>query len=139
MKDWTKRLTPPTLTVLVAAAALVGPAAAQRPDDRAGPLGVGAASNLAASAERPDNRGGLLGVGSVANANAAESAVHVRPDDRDGIRGPVLGGTPVTSVTITSDHFAWRDAFLGAGTTLGLIVLAGLLALTIRARRVITP
>jgi hypothetical protein len=162
MKDRRRRLVPTTLTVLLAGAALVGPAAAQRPDDRAGPLGVGAVSNATGSTARPDDRGGPLGVGSVAAAiplaatrpddrdavrgpvlggsAAAATAAPLRPDDRDGLRGPVLAGTAAAPAATMSDGFVWRDAFFGAGATLGLVMLAGLLTLTVRARgRMVTP
>jgi hypothetical protein len=144
MRDTNRRLAPATLTMLLAAAALAAPAMAQRPDDRAGPLGVGAISYPAASAERPDNRGGLLGIGSIAGA---VSAVPLRPDDRAGLRGPMLGTTSAAvaaaqaaRVTTTNDGIAWRDAFFGAGATLIVVLLAGVLMLTLRGRRrVITP
>jgi hypothetical protein len=76
--------------------------AADRPDNRAGPLGIGTQQvGTAASAQgiRPDNRGGLLGVGTqVATDQSdavsrylghsqASSAQGIRPDNRGGLFG----------------------------------------------------
>jgi hypothetical protein len=42
---------------------------------------------------------------------------------------------PSTTVTGTDDGFNWSDASVGAGSTLGLVLLAGMAAFTIRRSR----
>lgn len=76
--------------VLGLALAALGSSAAQagtRPDDRAGPLGVGT-PGAQSSAIRPDDRAGPLGVGT--DVVARYLVIHqgaVRPDDRAGTLG----------------------------------------------------
>jgi hypothetical protein len=66
-----------------------------------------------------------------------ESGVAMRPEDRAGTRGPgVLPLTsPAPSTAAGSDGFAWSEAAVGAGFTLGLVLLGGAAAVVIRQRR----
>jgi hypothetical protein len=96
--------------VLSVVAAFV-PAAlgADRPDDRAGPLGVGSVAT--AVVVHPNDRAGPLGVGSAA------PVVVVHPNDRAGPLGvgsaaPVVVETPVASTGID-----WADPLVIAGLT----------------------
>jgi hypothetical protein len=143
--------------VVVAAAVLAGGALGGRPDDRAGLHGVGGISAVSTQAVRPDDRSGLRGVGGVARVSgtAVQAAIRpddragrpgvgalqpispgtpTRPDDRAGVRGPGTPRAAAAPVASTSASFAWEDAFVGAGATFGLIMLAGALALTLRSR-----
>jgi hypothetical protein len=79
--------------------------AATRPDDRAGPLGVGMAA-VQSSAVRPDDRAGPLGIGAqpvaadtsdVVSRYAANHPAAVRPDDRAGPLG--IGIQPLAADT----------------------------------------
>jgi hypothetical protein len=150
----------------LAGAALVagGAQAADRPDDRAGLLGVGAA---AATQSTPDafERAVLRHAGAttavpdaferavarqapVAAPDAFERAVlresattPVRPDDRAGIRGPgIAASTAPVSVSVDETGFQWGDALFGAVAAIGAVLLAAAATLTIRHRgRVIMP
>jgi len=111
------------IATTAAALALVGPgwaAAAERPDDRAGPLGVGGAAALAST------------------GGGADSAV-LRPDDRATLRGPGAVDSSVlvaTAVPATADGFDWTDAAIGALGAIAVVVLAGALGLAaVRARQ----
>jgi hypothetical protein len=143
---------------LVAAAVLAGTAQADRPDDRARMLGVGAISSAVATPDvferaairamrdgvvRPDDRPGLRGVGGIASVPAVPDAFEravlrlampVRPNDRGGLQGPGSVATGVPSVTSVSDGFQWSDAAFGAAAAFGFVLLAGAAALTIRHR-----
>ena len=98
------------IAATAAALALVGPgwaAAAERPGDRAGPLGVGGAAALAST------------------GGGADSAV-LRPDDRGTLRGPGAVVSPVviaTAVPATADGFDWTDAAIGALGAIVVVVL----------------
>jgi hypothetical protein len=155
MKARLGRLTRALPPVVVAAAVLAGGALGGRPDDRAGLHGVGGISAVSIQAVRPDDRSGLLGVGGVSGTaartairpddragrpgvgpfEAVSSGTPTRPDDRAGGRGPgtTRAGTAAAAST-SAAPFAWEDAFLGAGATFGLLMLAGALALTLRSR-----
>jgi hypothetical protein len=108
-----------------AAFALVAPswaAGAERPDDRAGPLGVGAAQALAST-------------------GAADGSTVLRPDDRATLRGPgavdstVVVATPGT-IAAAADGFDWTDAAIGAAGAIAVMVLAGALGVAaVRARQ----
>ena len=113
---------------LATAAAFVGGAQADRPNDRAGMLGVGATG-----AQTP-----------IAAPDVFERAVirhqaPLRPDDRGGLHGSGLalaGSLPVAS-GVTGDGFDWGDATFGAASALGLVLLGVAAVLTIRRRRLI--
>jgi hypothetical protein len=95
--------------LFVVAAFVPAALAADRPDDRAGPLGVG--STEPAVVAHPNDRAGPLGVGST------EPAVVVHPNDRAGVLGvgsvaPVVVETPVASTGID-----WADPLVIAGLT----------------------
>ena len=118
-----------TTLVLAAFALLVPNALAQRPDDRGGMLGVGAAA-ATISATRPDDRAEGRGPGALAR----DTSVSTRPDDRAGLRGP--GSVPIAVVTSSADGFDWTDASVGAVGAFGLaLILFGMFAVTTRTRR----
>jgi hypothetical protein len=154
-----------TLCAALAGAALAagGAQAADRPDDRAGRLGVGA---VAATQSAPDafERAVLRQAGTTAAPDAFERAVvsqapvavpdaferavlreaattPVRPDDRAGARGPgIVATSPTLSVSADETGFQWDDALFGAGAAIGAVLLAAAATLTIRHRgRVIMP
>lgn len=92
--------------LLLAAAVLVSAASAERPDDQAGPIGIGRVT----APTRPV-AGGL---GTV---------------DQPGLRTP--GGvyaseqpTPAPATTATADGFDWQAAGIGVALGLGLALLA---------------
>ena len=108
-----------------AALALVAPswaAGAERPDDRAGPLGVGAAQALTST-------------------GTADGSTVLRPDDRATLRGPgavdstVVVATP-WAIAAAADGFDWTDAAIGAAGAIAVMVLAGALGVAaVRARQ----
>jgi hypothetical protein len=148
-----------------AALAAGGAHAVDRPDDRAGLLGVGAAAAGRAVLPAPDaferaalrsssariavpdafERAAARGA-AAPPADAFERAVErasagaaVRPDDRPGTRGPGLAPV-VLERAAAGEAFGWGDALVGAGAALGAVLVAGAAALTIRHRgRVILP
>jgi hypothetical protein len=134
--DMQKRWTFTWLVVLGLAVVAIGAAAAQaatRPDDRAGPLGVGTAP------VRPDDRAGLRGAAPDQSDAISRYLIRhagstaVRPDDR---AGPLGVGTPEPSIQIVeSSGFDWGDAGLGAGITAALVVLALGAMLLLRSNR----
>ena len=105
-----------------------------RPDDRAGLLGVGAASALATKLTAiPD---------AFERAVARSTDAVARPDDRGDARGPGVYFTvpPVASAAIAADGFEWGDASAGAGAMLMAILLAAGVAVSLRHRgRTILP
>jgi hypothetical protein len=124
----------------LASVVVVGGAhAAQRPDDRGGRIGVGAAH---AVAQPPDvfERAVLRNTSTpppdaFERAVLRQASVVVRPDDRGGVRGPGAGPTVLSvSVTPTEDGFGRDDALLGAGM-LAVVLLGAAATLTIRHRR----
>jgi hypothetical protein len=150
----------------VAGAALVagGAQAADRPDDRAGLLGVGAVAAAQASPdafERAVRRHGgattaipdvferaVSRQALVAAPDAFERAVlresgtaSLHPDDRAGTRGPgVVATSAPVSVSVDETGFQWGDALFGAAAAIGAVLLAAAATLTIRHRgRVIMP
>ena len=157
MKAQMRRFARAMPPVLLLAAVLAGSALAERPDDRAGPLGVGgvSATTTLERAVRPDDRPGLLGVGSIEGQSLTSTArpddrdvrigggaldselrsAPIRPDDRAGVRGPGARVATASVAASTGDPFEWGDAFLGAGTAFGLLMLVGALTLTLRSRR----
>jgi len=82
---------------------------AERPDDRAGPRGVGSVAPVVVV--RPDDRAGPRGVGSVA------PAVVVRPDDRAGPRGVGSFAPVVVEAPVASTGIDWADPLVIAGLT----------------------
>ena len=126
------------LGLAVALATAGGAAAGDRPDDRAGMLGVGAAEVVAV----PDafERAAARHASTASVPDAFERAVireqasTVRPDDRGGQRGPGAVPTVPTSVAAEGDSgMAWGDAAFGAGAMLGLALL-GMAIVGIRRR-----
>ena len=122
-----------------AAALATGAPAADRPNDRAGMLGVGATQVVVV----PDAfERAVLRSTELAAPDAFERAVlrasntGPRPDDRAGARGP--GAMPLTVASVTAaranDGFAWGDAFVGAAGVLSILLLGTATMLTIRHR-----
>ena len=99
-----------------------------------------AAAGSAVAADRPDDRAGPLGVGAVALAQASEvDGAVVRPDDR-AVRGAgSLAAAAPASVAVVapaSTGFDWTDAAIGAIGGILAAVLAGALGLAaVRARQ----
>jgi hypothetical protein len=113
------------VAALAAAAILAGGALAQRPDDRAGAIGVGGTT--------PDAFERAVDAKVAAAPDAVERAVNARFADG------VSGGT-ATSASSTASGFQWADAALGAAVTIGLLMLGVALVATARRRaRVILP
>jgi hypothetical protein len=110
-----------SIVSLVVVAFLAPAALAERPDDRAGLIGVGLAAGAPASSARPDDSGDLRGPGAFASATTQTA---VRPDDRTGVRGPGLA--PIVVARPSSSGFDWADAGIGALGAFGLaLVLFG--------------
>ena len=83
----------------------------------------------AALAQRPDDRAGMIGVGSVTVPAQVVPASATRPDDRADARGPGIFAAGPTTILIASDGFDWSDAGIGLAGGLGLALVAvGLLA-----------
>lgn len=130
---------------------------ASRPDDRAGLLGVGAASSAAAprtielgsipylshgigvDQRRFDGQEQALGLAGDAVARSTTAAT--RPDDRGSARGPgVYFSAPPVPASSSTDDFQWGDASTGAGAMLAAMLLVAGLAVSIRHRsRAILP
>jgi hypothetical protein len=120
-----------SIVSLVVAACLAPAALAERPDDRAGVIGVGGASVATVSAARPDDSGAQRGPG----AFASTEQTSVRPDDRAGVRGPGLAPTVFLTQT-PSSGFDWGDAGIGALGAFGLaLLLFGTMQVVTRQRR----
>jgi hypothetical protein len=136
MKAQAQRLVGSISVALVAAAIGAGAALADRPDDRAGMLGVGAtSSSVGEQPGHPNDRAGLLGVGGLSSVEV-QAVIPVRPDDRGGIRGPGSEAAETPSVTTFSDDgFQWGDAAFGAGAALSLGLLAAGAMAALRHRR----
>jgi hypothetical protein len=83
--------------------------------------------NYVAQGTRPDDRAGIHGVNGPSFMTAPTQTTNaVRPDDRAGIRG--IGSTTAAASEISvgrASNFDWGDAGVGAGSTLGLVLLAG--------------
>jgi len=103
-----------------------------RPDDRGGIRGPNGPSFMADPAQttvgvRPDDRGGIRGPNGPSFMTApAQTTIAVRPDDRAGIRG--IDSTTVAASEVSlagASGFDWGDAGIGAGSTLGLVLIAG--------------
>jgi hypothetical protein len=97
-----------------------------------------AVAGPAAALERPDDRGGPIGVGAVALAQASEVTV-IRPDDR-AVRGAGIAAAAAPSgvavVAPASAGFDWADAAIGAIGGIAATVLAGALGVAaVRARQ----
>ena len=138
-----------------AAVLATGAPAADRPDDRAGMLGVGATQVVVVpdAFERAVLRStelappdaferAVLRSTELAPPDAFERAVlrvsnaGPRPDDRAGARGPGAMPSTVASVAAAraNDGFAWGDAFVGAAGVLSILLLGTATMLTIRHR-----
>ena len=92
----------------------------------------------AVSHARPDDRAGPLGIGAVTVPRRVVAprldAPTGRPDDRGGVRGPgaSTASLPSTAAASVQSTFQWDDAALGAGAVLGLLLFGGAVGLTIR-------
>jgi hypothetical protein len=123
--------------VVLAGVALLagGVQASDRPDDRAGAIGVGgvAAPAPTGAFERAVERH----VAEMLYDPFAGDAGPVRPDDRGGVRGPGMVATSMSANAAVgpADEFAWGDAAFGAAVMFGLLVALGAFAtLTVRNR-----
>jgi hypothetical protein len=147
MKAQAQRFTGTIVLAFAAAMILAGGAQAERPDDRAGALGVGATAG-------PDALERALDIGLGARAtepmpdaferalNIELAAAAVRPDDRGTVRGPGIDPGPATtsSSLVSRVGFQWDDAAVGGAAVLGVLMLGAAVLLTIRHRgRVILP
>jgi len=121
--------------LLVAAMLLVSAALAERPDDRAGTIGVGSVTASAADPARPDDRAGLRGPGAVAVSSKQTISSAVRPDDRPDARGPGAITAGPTTILVSSDGFDWSDAGVGLAGGIGLALLAAGLLATVTHRQ----
>ena len=147
MKAQAQRMIGTLVLALATGAVAVGTAQADRPDDRAGMLGVGgtavvsstvspdwleraAARELAHDVVLPNDRAGLLGVGAVSASTQAPASDWF---ERAALRATTAA--PLGDVPAVDDGFQWGDAAFGAGAVSGLILLAAAGALTIRHRR----
>lgn len=76
---------------------------------------------------RPDDRGGIRGANTPSVMTASSpTTVAVRPDDRGGVRG--IGSTKVAASEVSvsgGSGFDWSAAGIGAGSMLGLVLIAG--------------
>jgi hypothetical protein len=157
MKAQAQRLIGSISLALAAAAIVAGGAQADRPDDRAGMLGVGSVSAVAApdAFERAVNRAqagavpdaferavNIAQAGAVPDAferavDIAQSATTIRPDDRGDARGPgaIVVAQPAPIQPASHDRFAWGDAAVGAGATLGFLTLGAVFLVATRQRR----
>jgi hypothetical protein len=86
-------------------------------------------------ATRPDDRSGVRGIESQSvTPDLSEVQRHVkadayvsqstRPDDRAGFRGPGTVRTPEV-VAVKGDGFDWKDAGIGAGAMIGIVLVLG--------------
>lgn len=103
-----------------------------RPDDRSGIRGPNGPSFMTAPGQsavgiRPDDRGGIRGPNGPSFMTApAQTTAAVRPDDRAGIRGIDSTTVAASEVSVSgTSKFDWGDAGVGAGSTLGLVLIAG--------------
>lgn len=129
------RIVSTSILTLVVAALLAPAALAERPDDRAGLIGVGGAVAASSASDRPDDSAAVRGPG----AFASTIETSVRPDDRVGVRGPGLAPTVVLTQT-PSSGFDWGDAGIGALGAFGLaLLLFGTMQVVTRQRRSHAP
>ena len=127
-------------TALAGAVLLAGGAqAAERPDDRAGMIGVGAAQAVEAPPDAFERA--ALRQASTAPPDAFERAVArratvaTRPDDRAGARGPgTVSPTLSPSADPAEPNIGWNEALLGAAGILVVLLLGAAATLTIRHR-----
>lgn len=124
MNNPVRRMRGTLVLALVVAAGFAGAAAAERPNDRAGALGVGATAASVAQrhAVIPNDRGGLLGIGAIETPAAAATSTDAS-----------------VSAAASDEGFQWGDAALGAATALGVVLLGlvGFLAARQRTRMVL--
>lgn len=131
-KTTTRKISGAMALTLIGAALAASPALAERPDDRGGMLGVGAAGAGAATPTAvPDV---------FERAVARSVTVPARPDDRGDARGPgaYFSAPPLPGSAVSADGFAWDDASVGAGAVLAALLLAGGVAVSARHRGRVT-
>jgi hypothetical protein len=139
---------------LALGAVLAGGAhAAERPDDRAGLLGVGGAQVVVAPPDaferavlrQPTPSSDVFERAALRSTDAPPDvferavlrhtdAASVRPDDRAGVRGPgAVAPAAQVGASALDSGFPWSNALLVAGGIL-LVALLGIAATTIRHR-----
>jgi hypothetical protein len=82
----------------------------------------------AASAERPDDQAGPIGIGRV-TAPASPTAGRLATIDQPGLRTPggVFATEQPTTVVVAGEGFDWQAAGVGVAVGLGLALLAAAL------------
>ena len=136
MKGRIHRVLGATGVVLAGVALAGGVQASDRPDDRAGAIGVGGVAAPAPTGvfERAVERH----VAETLYDPFAGDAGPVRPDDRGGARGPGMVATSISANAAVgpADEFAWGDAAFGAAVMSAVfLALGAFTAVTIRHRR----
>ena len=113
---------------------LFGGVGSTRPDDQAGPLGVGAIETDAATSLPPVP---YLSQGDGVDVSQWGGTTSVRPDDRGGARGVGTLSKPdlVISPTTADDGFDWQTISFGAGAFVLALCAAALGAMTLGGRR----
>jgi hypothetical protein len=131
------------LMVVVGAAGVLVPIAqaSERPNDRAGQLGVGSVAGSIATPDAFERAVRRHDAAITPDAFERAVAIHVastppRPDDRAGSRGPgeIMPQTLDPDIT-APDGLRWSDASVGAGAMLGALLLAAAVGLTVRRGR----
>ena len=79
----------------------------------------------AVGAERPDDRAGMLGVGGVAATTQSAATPSGRIDGRELPDSVDLVPTPSTTMLVVGDGFDWSDAGIGLAAGLGLALVTG--------------
>jgi hypothetical protein len=97
----THKAVPDAFERMVARQEAMNSAPAVRPDDRAGVLGIGTQTSQPSTAVRPDDRAGFRGI----NGNAADTAL--------------------ASTSSSSSMSDWNKAFIGVGSFLAALLVAG--------------
>jgi hypothetical protein len=113
--------------------------ASEKPNDRAGLLGVGGIAGSIATPDAVERAVGRHNASIAPDAFERAVAIHVasspRPDDRAGAHGPgAISPVTLNPGVSTQDGFQWNDASVGAGAMLAALLLAAAVGLTVRRR-----
>jgi hypothetical protein len=82
--------------------------------------------NHTPSAVRPDDRAGVRGVGALTSGDASDVVSRYLDNNRPDV---------ATDNAASGTSFSWRDAGVGLGGILGILLLAGAAAFAVRERR----